>query len=144
VDDTLKDWFFYVYKNYRYLEIDLLDYVLKEIEINFNDNFVSFTYENFVQEQILRDPIKYLGFVPLKIGRWWNNKEEIDLVAFDEKRIVFIECKWRNKKVNKSVFEALKVKSELIESSLEKSYVIFSKVGCSEALEGENVGCFVF
>jgi len=87
-DNFLKFWFFYVYKNYRYLEIDLL--------------------------------------------------------AFDEKRIVFIECKWRNKKVNKSVFEALKVKSELIESSLENSYVIFSKVGCSEALEGEDIGCFVF
>jgi len=143
-DNFLKFWFFYVYKNYRYLEIDLLDYVLKEIETNFNDNFVSFAYEDFVQEQILRDPITYLGFVPLKIGRWWNNKEEIDLVAFDEKRIVFIECKWRNKKVNKSVFEALKVKSELIESSLEKSYVIFSKVGCSEALEDEDVGCFIF
>jgi AAA+ ATPase superfamily predicted ATPase len=118
--------------------------VLKEIETNFNDNFVSFAYEDFVQEQILRNPLKYLGFVPLKIGRWWNNKEEIDLVAFDEEKIVFIECKWRNKKVNKSVFEALKVKSELIDVSLKKSYVMFSKVGCSEALEREDVGCFVF
>jgi len=102
-DNFLKFWFFYVYKNYRYLEIDLLDYVLKEIDTNFNDNFVSFAYEDFVQEQILHDPIKYLGFVSLKAGRWWNNKE-----------------------INKSVFEALKTKSELIESLLEKSYVIFS------------------
>ena len=81
-DNFLKFWFFYVYKNYRYLEIDLNEYVLKEIAKNFNDNFVSFAYEDFVQEQILRDPLKYLGFVPLKIGRWWNAKEEIDLVAF--------------------------------------------------------------
>lgn len=142
-DNFLKFWFFYVYKNYRYLEIDLHDYVLKEIEINFNDNFVSFAYEDFVQEQILRDPIKYLGFVPLKIGRWWNNKEEIDLVAFDETNMAFIECKWRNKKVNKSVFGALKIKSELIDVSLKKSYVIFSKTGCSEALENEDMRCFV-
>jgi AAA+ ATPase superfamily predicted ATPase len=44
-DNFLKFWFFYVYKNYRYLEIDLVEYVVKEIEQNFNDNFVSFAYE---------------------------------------------------------------------------------------------------
>lgn len=142
-DNFLKFWFFYVYKNYRYLEIDLSEYVLKEIETNFNDNFVSFAYEDFVQEQILRDPMKYLGFVPLKIGRWWNNKEEIDLVAFDEDKIAFIECKWRNKKVNRSVFEALKIKSELIDIPLEKRFIIFSKTGCSKALEDEDMACFV-
>ena len=34
--------------------------------------------------------------MPLKVGRWWNNKEEIDLVAFDDENIAFIECKWQN------------------------------------------------
>jgi len=141
-DNFLKFWFFYVYKNYRYLEIGLNEYVLKEIETNFNDNFVSFAYEDFVQEQILHNPMKYLGFVPLKIGRWWNNKEEIDLVAFDEGKIAFIECKWRNRKVNRAVFEALKIKSELIDMPQRKQFVIFSKTGCSEALEGEEIKCF--
>jgi len=49
--------------------------------------------------------------VPLKLGRWWNNKEEIDLVAFDE-NIAFIECKWQNS-VDKE-----RIKRDLIKKSL--------------------------
>ncbi len=141
-DNFLKFWFFYVYKNYSFLEIDLYDYVLKEIDTNFNDNFVSFAYENYVKEQILQNPVKYLGFVPLKIGRWWNNKEEIDLVAFDDKNIAFIECKWTNKKAGVNILQKLKEKSQLIKTGLEKHYIIFSKSGFSEALNKEKVKCF--
>jgi len=142
-DNFLKFWFFYVYKNYRYLEIDLVEYVVKEIEQNFNDNFVSFAYEDYVKEQILRNPMRYLGFVPLKIGRWWNNKEEIDIVAFDEENIAFVECKWRNKPVKRVVFDDLMRKSKLINmSSQQCSFIVFSKVGCLDELD-EGMGCFV-
>ncbi len=142
-DNFLKFWFFYVYKNYRFLEIDLYEFVLKEMEKNFNDNFVSFVYEDYVKEQILQDPIKYLGFVPLKIGRWWNNKEEIDIVAFDDKNIAFIECKWTNKSVGLSVLNRLKEKSLLVNSSsLKKYFILFSKSGFSNSLMSDNVKCF--
>ena len=143
-DNFLKFWFFYVYKNYRYLEIDLIEYVLKEIEENFNDNFVSFAYEDYIKEQILLEPLKYLGFVPLKIGRWWNNKEEIDLVAFDEDRVAFIECKWRSRVIGKSVFEDLIRKSKLLNMPQKQhSFIVFSKMGCKEDL-GEEMRCFRF
>ena len=142
-DNFLKFWFFYVYKNYRFLEIDLYEFVLKEMEKNFNDNFVSFVYEDYVKEEILQDPIKYLGFVPLKIGRWWNNKEEIDIVAFDDKNIAFIECKWTNKSVGLSVLNRLKDKSLLVNSSsLKKYFILFSKSGFSNSLMSDNVKCF--
>jgi len=142
-DNFLKFWFFYVYKNYRYLEIDLIDHVLQEIENNFNDNFVSFAYEDYIQECILHDPIKYLGFVPLKIGRWWNNKEEIDIVAYDETNIAFIECKYRNALVEKSTLERLKNKAKLIDMPQTQHFVLFSKSGFGKSLEGEDVRCFV-
>ena len=142
-DNFLKFWFFYVYKNYRYLEIDMIEYVEKEIDQSFNDHFVSFAYEAYVQETLLRDPLHYLGFVPLKIGRWWNNKEEIDLVAYDEKHIAFIECKWRNKPADKQVLDALKRKSRIIDSSLEPLYIIFSKSGCTQSLKQHGARCFV-
>ena len=92
-DKFLSFWFFYVYKNYNYLEIAETQSVLKEIELNFNDRFVSFAFEEYVLEKIL-------GFTPSKIDRWWNKNEEIDIVAYDEQNIAFIECKWRNS-VNK-------------------------------------------
>ena len=141
-DNFLKFWFFYVYKNYRFLEIDLYESVLKEIERNFNDNFVSFAYEDYVQEQILQDPLKYLGFVPLKIGRWWNNKEEIDIVAFDEEHISFIECKWTNRPIGINILDRLKEKSNIINTTLKRDFIIFSKNGFSRNIKDENVRCF--
>ena len=54
-------------------------------------------------ELILEDPIKYLGFTPIKIGRWWNNQKEIDLVALGNKNAAFIECKWQKQKAGHKV-----------------------------------------
>jgi AAA+ ATPase superfamily predicted ATPase len=142
-DNFLKFWFYYVYKNYRYLEIGLLEYVEKEIEQNFNDNFVSFVYEDYVKESIIHFPLHHLNFIPLKIGRWWNNKEEIDLVAFDEENIAFIECKWRNQPTGMDVLTSLKKKSELIQSSLKPHFIIFSKSGFTDALENSEAKCYI-
>lgn len=111
-DHFLAFWFFYVYKNYNFLEINQTDAVLSEIQHNFNDRFVSFAFEDYVQEDIRHHPQKYLDFTPLKIGRWWSNKEEIDIVAFDEENIAFIECKWQNNIAQE------KIKAELITKSL--------------------------
>jgi len=141
-DNFLKFWFYYVYKNYRYLEIGLLEYVEKEIEQNFNDHFVSFSYEDYVKEGIMQNPVSYLGFVPLKIGRWWSNKEEIDLVAFDEENIAFIECKWRNQPAGVDVLKSLKKKAELLNSTLKPQYIIFSKSGFTDALENSEAKCY--
>jgi hypothetical protein len=110
-DKFLNFWFFYVYKNYSYLEIEQTQSVLDEMELNFNDKFVSFAFEDVVLESITMDAQKYCDFVPTKIGRWWNNKGEIDIVAYDEKNILFVECKWQNS-VNKE-----HVKNKLIEKA---------------------------
>jgi AAA+ ATPase superfamily predicted ATPase len=109
----------------------------------FGDNFLPFAYEDYVKETIMQDPVAYLGFVPLKIGRWWNNKEEIDLVAFDEEQIAFIECKWRNQPAGIDLLTSLKKKSELLQSSLKPHYIVFSKSGCTDTLENSEALCHV-
>jgi len=110
-DNFLAFWFFYVYKNYNFLEINQTEAVLQEIEQNFNDRFVSFAFEDYVQEDMRHNPQKYFDFIPTKIGRWWNNKEEIDIVAFDDKNIAFIECKWQNS------VECRKIEADLIKKA---------------------------
>ncbi len=96
----------------------MYEFVLKEMDKNFNDNFVSFVYEDYV-------------------------KEEIDIVAFDEKNIAFIECKWTNKSVGLSVLNRLKEKSMLVNSSsLKKYFILFSKSGFSNSLRSNEVRCF--
>ncbi len=126
-DKFLNFWFFYVYKNYNFLEINQTQAVIEEIKQNFNDRFVSFAFEDFVKEQIMLNPTKFLSFTPLKIGRWWNNKEEIDLVAYNETNIAFIESKWQNSINKERVKNALVKKSMAIKTDKKEEYVVVSK-----------------
>ena len=74
-DKFLNFWFYYVYKNYNYLEIEQTQAVVEEIELNFSDRFVSFAFEDYVMEDLIENPKKYISFTPTKIGRWWNNED---------------------------------------------------------------------
>jgi hypothetical protein len=127
-DKFLNFWFYYVYKNYNYLEIEQTKVVLDEIELNFNDRFVSFAFEDFILEDITEDPLKYLNFIPKKIGRWWNNKEEIDIVAFDDTNIAFVECKWQNSVSTEDVKNKLIQKSQAVDTKDKKrDYLVVTK-----------------
>jgi len=126
-DKFLNFWFFYIFKNYNYLEIEQKQAVLDEIEMNFNDKFVSFAFEDYVLEDILQNPKKYLNFTPTKVGRWWNNKEEIDIVAFDENNICFIECKWQNRVDIENVKYKLIQKATNIKHNKISSYQVVTK-----------------
>ncbi|MCR4941231.1 MAG: ATP-binding protein [Campylobacter sp.] len=125
-DNYLAFWFYYVYKNYSFLEIENTQAVIDEIRANFNDKFVSFCFEDAVREMIVNDP-SLIGFKPQKIGRWWDNKSEIDLIAFDEQNICFIECKWQNNVNEQSVLNALQAKSAHLINGKKPSYKLFSK-----------------
>ncbi|CAA6821010.1 MAG: archaeal ATPase, fused to C-terminal DUF234 domain [uncultured Sulfurovum sp.] len=126
-DKFLNFWFYYVYKNYNYLEVNQVDVVLDELALNFNDRFVSFAFEDYVLEDMLLNYKKYFSFRPHKIGRWWNNKEEIDIVAFDDDHICFIECKWQNKVNKDSVKEELIQKSSIVKHTKKSSFLVVTK-----------------
>ena len=126
-DKVLNFWFYYVYKNYNQLEINQVQSVLDEIDMNFNDRFVSFAFEDFVSEDILYNPKQYLDFIPKKIGRWWNKSEEIDLIAMDDENICFIECKWQNSFNREKVLHQLIKKSKLVKHNLNESFLVVGK-----------------
>jgi AAA+ ATPase superfamily predicted ATPase len=126
-DKFLNFWFYYVYKNYNYLEVNQIEAVLKELILNFNDRFVSFAFEDYLLEEMLLNHEQYFSFRPHKIGRWWNNKEEIDLVAFDDENICFIECKWQNSVNVEQIKEQLIAKSQLIKHQKRSSFLVITK-----------------
>ena len=126
-DKFLNFWFFYVFKNYNYLEIEHRQAVLDEITLNFNDRFVSFAFEDYVLEDVRFHPERYMDFIPTKVGRWWNNKEEIDIVAFNDEHICFIECKWQNSVDREYVKYKLIEKSVQIQHNKKASYVVATK-----------------
>jgi AAA+ ATPase superfamily predicted ATPase len=136
-DKFIQFWFYYVYRNYSYLEIGNVDYVIEEIKRTFNEKFVAFSFEDYVKELLTQNPLEYLGFRPRKIGRWWDNSEEIDLVAIGDDMVAFIECKWRNQKVDYTVYNELVRKAAIVNlpPGLKKNYVIFAKNGFKDNLE---------
>ncbi len=134
-DKFIAFWFFYVYRNFSQLEIRNIDPVLKQINESFNQKFVSFAFEDYVKELLLHHPQKYLGFIPEKIGRWWNNKEEIDQVAFNDEHVAFIECKWQNQQVGYEVYQDMKRKAETLEFQQQYQYIIFAKKGFKTSLK---------
>jgi AAA+ ATPase superfamily predicted ATPase len=126
-DNFLNFWFYYVYKNYHLLEIEQTQAVLDEIVLNFNDRFVSFAFESYVVEDLMQNPQKYIDFIPTKAGRWWSNKEEIDIVAFNDEKIAFIECKWQNGVDKESVKNKLIVKAKDLVGAKEAYYLVITK-----------------
>jgi AAA+ ATPase superfamily predicted ATPase len=126
-DKFLNFWFYYVYKNYNYLEVNQIAVVLDELKLNFNDRFVSFAFEDYLLEDMLLNHKQYFSFRPHKIGRWWNNKEEIDIVAFDDTHICFVECKWQNSVNRERVLHQLIKKSKMVKHKLEESFLMICR-----------------
>ena len=133
-DNYLKFWFSYVYPYQSYLEIENLSYPLEKIKNEFN-LWVSKIYEDLSRETVLNN--SEIPFPIKKLGRWWNNNEEIDIVGLGDNEIIFGECKWSNKKVGLSVLLTLKEKSKSVKwnnSNRKEYFILFSKEGFSDDL----------
>ena len=114
--------------------MDKSDIVLKKIKSNFIDNHVAFIYEEICIQKMWemvadgRFEAQYT-----KIGRWWNNSAEIDIVGLNEEEnsIILGECKYYKdgKKMGTKVLYELKEKAKLVEWNNEtrkESFVLFS------------------
>lgn len=133
-DNYLKFWFSYVYPYQSYLEIENLTYPLEKIKTEFN-LWVFKIYEDLSRETLLNN--SQVPFPIKKLGRWWNNNEEIDIVGLGDNEIIFGECKWSNKKVGLSVLISLKEKSKNVKwnnNNRKEYFILFSKEGFSDDL----------
>jgi AAA+ ATPase superfamily predicted ATPase len=74
-------------------------------------------------EQLSRDALSAMNragglpFVAERIGSWWLSDAEIDVVALNErtKDILFVECKWSARPVDRDVLIKLREVSRLVE-----------------------------
>jgi hypothetical protein len=119
-----------------YLEEGDFNYVWQEKIIPSLDSFTGFVFEDICLQRIKNLNRKNrLPFKANNIGRWWNNKEEIDIVAYDEKQsFIFGECKWRNKKVGLNELNELERKANKFFYAGQKYFILFSKSGFNEKL----------
>lgn len=110
------------------------------------DQYVGRQFEQMCHTYFLRNT----KLAITAINRWWGSNpetktnEKIDLVAEDNRgRMVFGECKWTKDKIGLPVLNELKRKSELISTSSDKEYWLFSKSGFTKELVEANVATLV-
>lgn len=142
-DNFISFWFQFIYPNRAFLEMDKTDSVLKKIKLNFIDNHVSYIYEDICKQKMWS--LVASGKLKIqynKIGRWWNNSEEIDIVGLneEEKSIIFGECKYYKdgKPMGAKVFYDLKEKSKLVDwnkINRKEMFILFSSSGYTEELK---------
>lgn len=146
-DPFFRFWFHFIFSGKSYLEdIGARPFIKKFIEPQW-EQFVSYTYECLCR-QFLKDALKERGVILEKVGRWWDNNAEIDVVAIGEEDIFFGEAKWSNKKVGVNIYEDLKRKTGFVEFSrrLKPRYALFSRSGFTEDMltVAKNDGVILF
>lgn len=115
-DNFFRFWFKYVFANQNFLEMGNTDYVMQKLKSEL-DEFVSLTFEDITPDVLFKGKmIKELPFEPERWGRWWDKRDEIDLLAINakDKKALFIECKWSRKLVDIDVLEDLKRKANRV------------------------------
>jgi len=135
-DFFFKFWFRYIYPNSSLLEIGKQELVYGMIQEDF-PNYMGAIFED-ISTQILRSKVP-AGKLPLftQWGKWWHKENEIDIVALNEDTcdILFCECKWRNRKLERSIIEDLLKKSEYVvwkNNERINHYAVISKSGFTE------------
>jgi len=138
-DNFINFWFKFIYPYKGKLELSDKKFVMDKIKSNFVDAHVSFVYEDIcIGHMFEMSACGKLNFN--KCGRWWGNKTEIDIVAYDStgNDIIFGECKYRKHPMDVDVFyDLLKKKDQVAwKNDIRKeSYALFSISGFTDALK---------
>lgn len=144
-DFMFRFWYRYVFANRTLIETGAQQAVwLKKIEPDYN-GYMGLVFEKVCADYLSDKNAK--GELPIlftSIGRWWgtnpvtHGQEEIDLVANDRKDYIFVECKWRNEKLDLSILRELKTKADIFSKNRNNTYYfLFSKSGFTDAVKNE-------
>jgi len=124
-DNFLKFWFKYIYPNLSSIEEGIFDKNIIKKDYN---SYLGNIFEEVCKQFIIST--KQFKFT--KIGKWWHKDKEIDLIGLNEetKKILFCECKWKDKVNPKKILNKLKEKSKFVKWHNEKrkeSYCIIAR-----------------
>lgn len=140
-DNYIAFWFQFVYPYTSYLETGQQEFVVSKIKQNLVDGHTAYVYEDVCLEEIQEMNKNHSWpFVFDKAGRWWNNSEEIDLVAFESAgtNIIFGECKYTEKPMDVDVFYKLLEKKQAVKwnnQNRREWFVLFSINGFTDGLK---------
>lgn len=135
-DYFLRFWFRFIYPYMSYLEIGDRKFVLENIKSYYIEQHVSFVYEELCREKTKEICLEgYFPFELERIGKWWEDDKEIDIVGIKDKLpILFGECKYKQSLTDSDTYYNLVEKSKKINKDASSYYVIFSKSGFTKSL----------
>ena len=140
-DNYIKFWFAFIYPNLSFLESDNAQIVMNKIKKSFISNQVSFVYEDVCRQKMWEmNADGAWSFNFSKIGRYWDNKTEIDIAALDPdgKNLVLGECKYWREEVGINVLTELEEKAKSVSWNRESRhtwFVLFSAGGFTDELK---------
>jgi hypothetical protein len=112
-DNFLRFYFNLIFSNQSFIGAEKVDDFFSQNQ-ELIKQLLAKAYEDTTQEFIQKAiKIKVLPHFN-KLGRWWNNKIEIDLVGLnkDTNQILFVETKWNDKPLTPTVYYRLKEKAK--------------------------------
>ena len=135
-DNFFRFWYSFVAPNRSDLEMGDVDGVWRyDIEPALHD-FAASPFERICTDWLRRQNMQgKLGFRANRIGRWWDGKAEIDVVATDHSgdHLLAGECKFRNKPVDVPILRDLQTKALRL-AGAERSFILFSLSGFTDRL----------
>ena len=139
-DAFLRFWFRYVHPNQSSLDLGLADAVLAQRVQPTFDQFVSYAFEDAARAYVAHlARANQLGFLPERVGSWWERAAEVDVVAVSDAdgALLLGECKWSVNPVGTDVLDDLQRKTPQVDPEGRwplVSYAIFAKAGFTPAL----------
>jgi AAA+ ATPase superfamily predicted ATPase len=139
-DAFLRFWFRYVHPNEGSLDLNLADAVLAQRMQPTFDQFVSYAFEDAARAHVAGlARANQLGFLPERVGSWWERAAEVDVVAVSDAdgALLLGECKWSVNPVGTDILDDLQRKKLLVDPEGRwpaVSYALFAKVGFTPAL----------
>lgn len=140
-DFFLRFWFRYVHPYQNALDLGLADGILAQRVRPTFEQYVSYAFEEAARSYIARRArVGQLSFLPERIGSWWDQTSEIDVLAVSESERMLLmgECKWSANPVGIDILQDLKQKVETLQAARtweSISYFLFSKSGYTPALQ---------
>lgn len=139
-DNFMLFWFKFIYPNLNYIESGYSEPAMKKIKENLVVSHIAYIYEDVCIEKMWKlNAAGTWDFSFDKVGRWWNNNIEIDILALDNtgKNAIFGECKYRTKKTGLDVLNELEEKADIVDwhkTGRKKYFILFSLNGFTDEL----------
>ena len=131
-DHYLRFWFRFVLSNRSLLERGAAQMVLDKQIMPEIDHFSALAFEEICQQFFWDMGMSgRLSFVPQTIGRWWDNRDEINLVILGDDMAELVDCKWSNQPIGTNNLVDLERKAELLRPNLSANQIIFGL--CSQS-----------